>query len=121
MRLMVVDDSNIMRRAIAQYLDSFELELIGMAGDGRAALELFDQGVPDLVTLDVTMPEMDGLACLQEMLKRRPEVKVIVISALADEATALRALKLGARAFINKPFTRESLRETLAEVVGAPV
>lgn len=120
MKLMVVDDSNIMRRAISQYLSELDIELVGTAGDGRAALQLFAQSKPDLVTLDVTMPEMDGLLCLEEMIKVDPSVRVIVISALADHATALRALKLGAKAFVNKPFTRESLREAFMEVMQAP-
>lgn len=117
MKLMVVDDSNIMRRAISQYLTGFRLDLVGSAGDGREALEMFNKFLPDVVTLDITMPEIDGLQCLEEMLKVKPETKVIVISALADEPTALKALKLGARAFLNKPFTEESLQEAFREML----
>ncbi|MDR2608184.1 MAG: response regulator, partial [Treponema sp.] len=87
MKLLIVDDSNIMRRAIEKYLASRQFTLVGTAADGEAALQLFSKHLPDLVTLDITMPRMDGLACLDQMLKLKPDVKVLIISALKDPAT----------------------------------
>lgn len=118
MKLLIVDDSNIMRRAIEKYAAPLGLELIGTAGNGREALLLFEQLRPDLVTLDITMPLMDGLSCLYEMMKINPHAKVIVISALSDQATGLKALKLGARSFLPKPFTEKQLAEELRLVAG---
>lgn len=119
MKLMIVDDSKIMRRAIEKYLKEFNLKLVGTAGDGKEALDLCKLTKPDIVTLDITMPKMDGLACLQEILKVLPNTKVLVISALKDAATGLKALKLGAKGFLPKPFTADDLKEeikTLCEV-----
>lgn len=118
MKLMIVDDSNIMRRAIEKYLSTLNLEVVATAGNGREALEQFQRHVPDVVTMDITMPFMDGLTCLEEVLKLRPQTRVIVISALADSATGLKALKLGARAFLPKPFTERQLVDELRRVLG---
>ena len=68
---------------------------------------------PDLVTLDITMPEMDGLSVLDEMIKQKPETKVIVISALSDKATGIQAIKKGAKSFIPKPFTTEDVQNAI--------
>jgi two-component system chemotaxis response regulator CheY len=116
MKLMIVDDSNIMRKAIEKYLGEFKLELVGTAGDGEAALRLFDEAKPDLVTLDITMPRMDGLACLSAIMEKRPETKVLVISALKDPATGLAALKRGAKGFLTKPFTQAELRDEVEAI-----
>ena len=117
MKLLIVDDSSIIRKAINKYLKEYGLELVGEAGDGVQALEQFKAKAPDVVTLDITMPEMDGLTCLEEMLKINADVKVIVISALSDQATALKALKLGAKGFLGKPFTEDKIKEAFDRVI----
>jgi len=113
MKLLIVDDSNIMRKAIEKYLSDFGLELVGTAGDGESALEMFKAHLPDLVTLDITMPRMDGFACLDEIMKIKPDTRVLIISALKDSATGLMAVKKGARGFLSKPFSAEQLREEI--------
>lgn len=120
MRLMIVDDSSIMRRAIGKYLAVLGLELAATASNGQEALDLFPAADPDLVTLDITMPQMDGLTCLARLLELKPQVKIIVISALADPATGLKALKLGAKAFLPKPFTEAALVQEIRRVAGVP-
>lgn len=118
MKLMIVDDSNIMRRAIEKYLKDLDLSIACAAGDGETALELFDSHQPDIVTLDITMPKMDGLSCLSEIMRRRPTTRVLVISALKDPGTGLKALKLGARGFLTKPFTAEELLNEMGKICG---
>lgn len=118
MKLLIVDDSNIMRRAINKYLKDYDLEVVGSAGDGEAALKMVKEKRPDLVTLDITMPKMDGLTCLKEILKFDPSIKVLVISALKDNATGLQALKSGAMGFLPKPFTAEELQEEIGLICG---
>jgi two-component system chemotaxis response regulator CheY len=118
MKLLIVDDSNIMRRAIEKYLADKQFTLVGTAADGEAALQLFSKHLPDLVTLDITMPRMDGLACLDQMLKLKPDVKVLIISALKDPVTGLQALKKGARGFLSKPFTEPQLQREIDEIIG---
>jgi two-component system chemotaxis response regulator CheY len=119
MKLLIVDDSNIMRRAIEKYLRSNKFTLVGTASDGEMALQLFKKHLPDLVTLDITMPKMDGLACLDQMLKVKPQAKILIISALKDPATGLQALKKGAKGFLPKPFTAEQLQNEIGEIAGA--
>ena len=116
MKVLIVDDSSIMRKAIEKYLGKLDVEIVGSAGDGKTALEMFKEKLPDVVTLDITMPEMDGLTCLEEMLKVKADSKVLVVSALKDEATALEAINKGARGFLGKPFNAETLEEAFKEL-----
>jgi len=115
-KILIVDDSTIITKLINNYLTGYDIEICGIAGDGKMALEIFKEKLPDLVTLDITMPEIDGLTVLDEMLKIKEDTKIIVISALSDRATAIKALTNGARGFINKPFTEEDIREKLDEL-----
>jgi two-component system chemotaxis response regulator CheY len=117
-KLMIVDDSVIIRQAIQKYLKDLNIEVVGNAEDGKTALEVFKETKPDVVTLDITMPEMDGLTVLEEMLKINNSVKVMVVTALSDKATGLKAIKLGAKSFLPKPFTPEKLRESFERVIG---
>lgn len=119
MKLMIVDDSSIMRRAIGKYLTPLNLDLVATASNGQEAIDQFKVTLPDLVTLDITMPQMDGLTCLGQLLALKPSVKVIVISALTDPATGLKALKMGAKSFLPKPFTEAQLAEEIRRVAGA--
>ncbi|MDR2072484.1 MAG: response regulator [Spirochaetaceae bacterium] len=119
MKLLIVDDSNIMRRAIEKYLEHKQFTLVGTAADGEAALRIFSQSLPDLVTMDITMPRMDGLTCLDKMLAIKPDVKILVISALKDPVTGLQALKKGAVGFLAKPFTAAELQKEIEEVLGS--
>lgn len=118
MKLLIVDDSTVIRRAIEKYLGSIGLKVCATASNGKEAVELFQEHRPDLVTLDITMPQMDGLTCLEQIKKIDPKVKVIVISALSDQATGMKALKLGASSFLPKPFTEQQLVEEIRRVLG---
>ncbi|HUI62790.1 MAG TPA: response regulator, partial [Steroidobacteraceae bacterium] len=95
-KLMIVDDSNIMRRRIERSQQFDELELIGTAGNGVEAIELFRKMDPDVVTMDLTMPQMDGIECISKLVELKPAVRILVISALADKATAVEAMEKGA-------------------------
>jgi two-component system, chemotaxis family, chemotaxis protein CheY len=116
-KLMIVDDSNIMRRRIERSQNFDELELVGTAGNGLEALELFRKHDPDVVTMDITMPQMDGIECIEKIVEIKPAVRILVISALADKATAVEAMEKGANGFLNKPFTDRQLNEAIAELI----
>ncbi|MDR1903400.1 MAG: response regulator [Treponema sp.] len=118
MKLMIVDDSNIMRQAIEKYLANKKFTLVGTASDGETAMALFKKQLPDIVTLDITMPKMDGLACLDQMLKIKPNTRILIISALKDPVTGLSALKKGAKGFLPKPFTAVQLQTEIDEILG---
>jgi two-component system chemotaxis response regulator CheY len=117
MKLMIVDDSNIMRRRIERSQQFEELELVGTACNGVEAIELFRKMDPDVVTMDLTMPQMDGIECIENIVKIKPAVRILVISALADKATAVEAMEKGANGFLNKPFTDRQLNEAIAELI----
>src|SRR3954468_3682507 len=116
-KLMIVDDSNIMRRRIERSQQFDELELIGSAGNGLEAIELFKKADPDVVTMDLTMPQMDGIECISKLVELKPAVRILVISALADKATAVEAMEKGANGFLNKPFTDRQLNEAIADLI----
>ena len=117
LKLMIVDDSNIMRRRIERSQQFEELQLVGTAGNGLEALELFKKTDPDVVTMDLTMPRMDGIECIGKLVALKPAVRILVISALADKATAVEAMEKGANGFLNKPFTDRQLNEAIAELM----
>jgi two-component system, chemotaxis family, chemotaxis protein CheY len=117
LKLMIVDDSNIMRRRIERSQQFQDLELVGTVGNGLEALELFKKTDPDVVTMDITMPKMDGIECIARLVAMKPAVRILVVSALADKATAVEAMERGANGFLNKPFTDRQLNEAIAELV----
>ena len=116
-KLLIVDDSAIIRQAIQKHLMDFDIEVVGTAEDGKIALEVFRETKPDIVTLDITMPEVDGLTVLEEMLKIDINVKVMVVTALSDKSTGLKAIKLGAKSFLPKPFTPDKLRSSFERLM----
>jgi two-component system chemotaxis response regulator CheY len=117
LKLMIVDDSNIMRRRIERSQQFEELQVVGTAANGIEALELFKKTDPDVVTMDLTMPRMDGIECIGRLVALKPAVRILVISALADKATAVEAMEKGANGFLNKPFSDRQLNEAIAELM----
>jgi two-component system chemotaxis response regulator CheY len=117
-RMMVVDDSNVIRRRIERCQRIDGLEIVGTASNGVEALAQFVDLDPDVVTMDITMPEMDGIECVERMVNLKPGVLILVISALADKATAVEAMEKGANGFLNKPFSERQLNDALLELLG---
>ena len=118
LKLMIVDDSNVMRRRIERSQQVDRLEVVGLASNGFEALELFRRTNPDVVTMDITMPEMDGIECVGRLVRMKPHVLILVVSALADKATAVEAMEKGANGFLNKPFTDRQLNDALEELIA---
>ena len=119
LRLMIVDDSSVVRTRIAKLLSDprlADLEICGLASDGQRAIELAREKKPDLVTMDLTMPNMDGEATIEVLAKSFPKIRILVVSALSDKATALRAIVKGAHGFVLKPFRNEELLQALVEL-----
>ena len=118
LKIMIVDDSFVIRTVITSAYNKEKYELVSIATNGVDAIEKFKLHNPQIVTMDLTMPKMDGLKCIQELLKLKPDTQIVVVSALKDEATGIKALKLGAAGFINKPFTEEDVSEAIDIVAG---
>ena len=116
-RLLVVDDSNVIRRRIERVHDLLGIEFVGAARNGREALELHAKLQPTIVTMDLTMPEMDGAECVAQLVERDPNIRILVISALADKLTAIDAIEKGASGFLCKPFTDRQLNEALRKLI----
>lgn len=115
--LMIVDDSNIIRNRIERIFNDGSIQIVATAENGVDAINKFQQFVPDLITMDLTMPQMDGLECIQNIVGYGTGVSILVVSALADKATALQALQYGARGFICKPFNEDDLKSALNRLI----
>lgn len=119
--LMVVDDSMVFRNRIARLAADERLqgvEVVALAGDGVEAVQQAQAHRPAYVTMDLTMPRMDGSACLEALRTVLPEARILVVSALSDRATALKAMTRGAHGFLLKPFSDEQLVGSLAELMA---
>ena len=118
MKLLIVDDSLIMRKAVERSLAEKNFTLVGSAGDGVEALRIFSETLPDLVTMDISMPKMDGLSCLTEMLKVKKDAKILIISSQTDKHTAAEAKQRGAAGILGKPFSAAQIIAKVDEILG---
>lgn len=114
-RILIADDASFMRLMICQILARKNYTNIVEAENGRQAVELFVSEKPDITLMDITMPELDGLAALDEILLIDPLAKVIMCSAIAQESMVVEALKRGAVDFVIKPFRPDELLRTVAK------
>ena len=118
-RVLIVDDTLFMRSMIREILTgSGRFEVVGEAGNGREAVERYRESEPDLVTMDIVMPEMDGIEATKAILREHPEARVVMCSALGQEALVIESIAAGAKDFIVKPFSAEKVLDVLESVVG---
>lgn len=116
MKLLIVDDSMIIRRSIERILAGRLFKEVRVAADGRKAVEECHAFQPDVVTMDITMPHLDGLTAVEQIMRSRPATKILVVSALGDKHTAVEAVKRGAEGFVLKPFTPAELQVAIEEL-----
>ncbi|MEP4095248.1 response regulator [Reichenbachiella sp.] len=117
MKLLIVDDSSVMRRTIEKHLQNYDLDIVGTAKNGKEAIEMFKKEMPEVVTMDITMPEMDGITCLENMVAIKPDTRIMMITALSDKYTGLQALDKGARGFLYKPVNPDDLIEAFDKLL----
>ncbi|WJH33277.1 response regulator [Paenibacillus aurantius] len=117
-RILVVDDAAFMRMMIRDILTKNGYDVVGEANDGAQAIEKFKEVKPDLITMDITMPEMDGIAALKEIKKLDPNAKVIMCSAMGQQAMVIDAIQAGAKDFIVKPFQADRVIEAIKKTLG---
>ncbi len=117
---MIVDDSTVIRQHIEKILQTMEsIEIVAEADDGIEAIEMFKQHQPDIITMDITMPSMDGLQCIPAIVAMGTDVSILVVSALSDKDTGLKALQYGAKGFLCKPFSEQQLTLALEKIIKA--
>jgi two-component system, chemotaxis family, chemotaxis protein CheY len=112
-RLMVVDDTLFMRRLLRDLLTRHGYEVVAEAKNGREALEAYQQHRPDLVVMDITMPEMDGIAAVGAIREVDPQARIVMCSALGQDGPVMQALQAGAADFVLKPFIPEKVLEAV--------
>jgi two-component system chemotaxis response regulator CheY len=117
-RILVVDDAVFMRKMVKDALSAAGHEVVGEAGNGVDAVAQFQQLKPDLMTLDITMPEKDGLEALAEIVGSDPAARVVMCSALGQESKVVQALKLGAKDFVVKPFQADRVVEAVGKALA---
>ncbi|KAB2494687.1 response regulator [Priestia filamentosa] len=117
-RILVVDDAAFMRMMIKDILTKNGYEVVAEAADGLQAIEQYKEHKPDLVTMDITMPEMDGIHSLKEIKKVNPNAKVIMCSAMGQQAMVIDAIQAGAKDFIVKPFQADRVIEAISKTLG---
>jgi two-component system chemotaxis response regulator CheY len=117
-RVLVVDDAAFMRKVLSDALATGGHEVVGEAANGVEAVSRFQELHPDVTTLDITMPEKDGLEALREILATDPAARVIMCSALGQESKVLESIKTGAKDFVVKPFQADRILEAVGKALA---
>jgi two-component system chemotaxis response regulator CheY len=117
-RVLIVDDAAFMRKMLGDALSKGGHEIIGEAGNGLEAVDRFRELKPDVTTLDITMPEKDGISALKEILTLDPAARVVMCSALGQESKVLEAIKAGAKDFVVKPFQTDRVVDAIGKALA---
>ena len=117
-RVLITDDTAFMRMTLRRLLEQNGYEVVGEAEDGEDAVRKYVELKPDVVTMDITMPRMDGITAIREILKIDPQARIIVCSAMGQKAMVIEALTAGAKDFLVKPFQPQRVLEAIQKVGG---
>ncbi|WP_100404474.1 response regulator [Bacillus solitudinis] len=117
-KVLIVDDAAFMRMMIKDILSKNGYDVVGEANDGAQAIEKYQELSPDLVTMDITMPEKDGITALKEIKTFDPNAKIIMCSAMGQQAMVIDAIQAGAKDFIVKPFQADRVLEAIKKTLG---
>jgi two-component system chemotaxis response regulator CheY len=117
-RYLVVDDSVFARKNLARIIESFGGLLAGEAADGIAAISEYDRTHPDIVLMDITMPQMEGIEAAEKIVQQHPDARIVMVSSVGYQENIVAALQRGARHFVQKPVKPEVLYEVIKYVLG---
>lgn len=117
-RYLVVDDSVFARKNLMRIIETFGGQLAGEAGDGCTAITEYDRTLPDIVLMDITMPQMEGIEAAERIVRQHPDARVIMVSSVGYQENIVAALQKGARHFVQKPVKPELLYEVIKYVLG---
>lgn len=115
-KILVIDDSPFISKAVRKAVEPEGFEVVGQAFNGREGLEMIREHQPEIIILDVTMPVMDGLETAENIFRRDPNAKVIMLSAMGDEKLVASAKRIGVKHFLNKPFKAEEMVAAVKEL-----
>lgn len=117
-KIIVVDDSRILRTILTNNLTEAGHEIIGEAANGQELLDMLDTVTPDLITLDITMPVMDGIEALKIIKDKYPDISIVMVSAAGQKDKVMESLKAGANDFLQKPFEPDDVKHVVAKLVA---
>lgn len=117
-KIMVVDDSRMAQLQLQKVLDNTDYQVVACCQNGEDALRMYDEVKPDLVTMDILMPGMDGLETARVLLQEHPDACVLMVSSLAYDDTINEASSIGTKGFVYKPFDRDQILQAIAHAVG---
>lgn len=115
-KTLITDDTAFMRMTLRNILEKNGYEVVGEAADGKQAVDKYRELKPDLVTMDITMPNMDGITAIKSILSVDPEARIVVVSAMGQKALVIEALNAGAKDFVVKPFEADRILEALGKL-----
>jgi len=118
LNIMVVDDSILAVKMMTDFITELGHKVVKTAGSGREALTAYEVCKPDVVTMDITMPDIDGIQATQTIMSRHPDARVIMVTSHAQERSVMSALHAGARSYVLKPIQKEKLREVIDKVMA---
>jgi two-component system chemotaxis response regulator CheY len=119
-RILIADDSNYMRESLRDILQEAGFEVIGEAKNGNNAVEIYKALVPDIVMLDISMPDGDGIAALKQIMELDRDAVVVMLTVVGKPEIVLEALNCGARSFLTKPFDRASVLQAIRQATAQP-
>ena len=117
-RVLIVDDAVVMRMMIKGILSKNGYDVVGEAQNGVEAVEKYKALIPDLVTMDMVMPEMDGISAVKEIVAGHPDARIIMCTSMGQQALVVEAIQAGAKSFITKPFQPPKILETIQKVLA---
>src|SRR5205823_10245774 len=115
---LVVDDSVFARKNVTKMVESFGGKIAGEAGDGMTAITEYDRAKPDIVLMDITMPQMEGIESAEKIVQQNPDARIVMVSSVGYQENIVAALQRGARHFVQKPVKPEVLYEVIKYVLG---
>ena len=118
LRVLIVDDAIFMRRMIADILKKEGFDIVGEAGTGAQAVERYRELQPDLVTMDIIMPDMSGIDAVREIIKEFANAKILMVSAMGQQSLVVEAIQAGAKDFVVKPFQPSRVLESVKRILN---
>jgi two-component system chemotaxis response regulator CheY len=118
LRILVVDDSGLTVKKMAKLLEELGHQVVGMASTGQQAVDVYAEAAPDVTTMDITMPDMDGIEATRRILAVHPGACIVIVTSHGQEQMVMDAIEAGAKGYILKPVKQEKLAETLETVAA---